>query len=420
MRVLIVGSGGREYALVSRLIREGHTVLAAPGNPGMAAIGATCHPVMANNPDGLLALAQGQGVDITIVGPEAPLELGIVNLFRENGLVIVGPTKEAALLTEISKVECWKLLWENHVPVPYGRVYENYAGMVKDLVLWQYPYVIKYDGLAEGKGVAVVRNDEDKNDAIRFFEQFRPGRYLVQNCEEGPELSFFLVAHGEDFVHFESCWDVKPIYPGGPNTGGMGGGSPHPLMTPALREQIERSIARPILKALCDAGCPYTGPMYLQIMLTDNGPVVIEINARFGDPEAQQLMVRLESLLLPVLAASAVAGELKLLPQPVFTKDVAVAVVMAGDGYPGKVRKGDFITGLEDAKKKAFVCIAGAATCEDKWVTNGGRVLTVVAREPTFALARERAYRVVQSITWSGVQYRKDIAEKEAAATVVV
>jgi phosphoribosylamine--glycine ligase len=422
MKVLVVGSGGREHALAAKLASE-HGVsflCCAPGNPGMRRI-ADVHDVDVADPDAVLALADRQQIDLTVVGPELPLDRGIVDRFRAAGRRAFGPTRAAAQL-ECSKVFAKEFMARHGIPTARYRVCTNAADATAIVASGElgFPIVVKADGLAAGKGVVVASSRDDALVAIReAMEARRFGsagtRVVLEECLEGPEVSFFAICDGERAIPMTSAQDHKRIFEGdrGPNTGGMGAFAPSPLLDTAMRERIVREIVEPVLRGMRGEGTPYRGFLYAGLMLTCAGPKVIEFNVRFGDPEAQAVMPLIASDLHSLLAAAA-DGALDDSSVVALKPQVSVGVVLASAGYPDAVTTGQPIVGIEDASAVAGVTVfhAGTVLKENQLVTAGGRVLSVVALGDDYAQARGRAYEAVERIHFDGMQYRRDIGLK--------
>jgi len=391
--VLVVGSGGREHALVWALAREGVELHAAPGNPGIAAL-ASCHPVRADDPASVVPLADELGVDLVVVGPEAPLVAGLADALRRRGIPVFGPSSAAARI-EGSKSFAKEVM--DAAGVPTARM----------LSVARPPCVVKADGLAAGKGVWVCR-DQAELEAALLAAQALGQPFHVEELLEGPELSLFAIAAGEEAAALPPARDYKRIGDGdtGPNTGGMGSFSP--VADGPDPEEILETIHRPVLRELARRGMPFTGLLYAGLMLTADGMRVIEFNCRFGDPETQSVLPRLEGGLLDALAASA-AGELGGLE--LRTNGLAaVTVVLASRGYPERGDAGTPIEGIADAEAEgAIVFHAGTAVQNACLVTNGGRVLDVIGTGATVADARAAAYAGVARIDFAEMQFRKDI-----------
>ena len=393
MRVLVVGSGGREHALVWSLSRSKSLgeLHAAPGNPGIAKL-AHCHPVRADDHAALVSLARELRIDLVVVGPEAPLVAGLADELRHRGIAVFGPSAAAARI-EGSKSFAKEVMEAAGVPT------------ARALPVARPPCVVKIDGLAAGKGVWVCRTQEELDAALPAAEALgRP--FGVEELLEGPELSVFAVAAGEAAVAFPPARDYKRIGDGdeGPNTGGMGSFSPLPDVPDDAAEQIMEIVHLPVLHELASRGTPFQGLLYAGLMQTDAGLRVIEFNCRFGDPETQALLPRLESDLVPLLA-----GDLSQALQ--LSDRAAVTIVLAGHGYPERSDRGTPIEGVEAAEATgALVLHAGTALHGGKLVTNGGRILNVVGVGTTVDEARTAAYDAVGRIDFAGMQFRSDIA----------
>jgi len=389
-----VGSGGREHALAWKLAQsDGLTELhAAPGNPGIANVGA-CHPVRAEDGEGLLALARALDVDLAVIGPEVPLVAGVADELRHAGIATFGPSAAAARI-EGSKRFAKEVMHAAGVPT------------AETLAVARPPCVLKADGLAAGKGVVVCRTQEELDAGLRAIAAYGDD-VVIEELLEGEEVSVFAICDGARAVPLPAAQDFKRIGDGdtGPNTGGMGSYSPVAIDVDELVDVIHR----PVLAELVERGAPFVGALYAGLMLTDEGPRVLEFNCRFGDPETQSLMPRIEVDLLEALAAAA-GGDLAG-TQLGASDDAAVTVVIAGRGYPAENDTGTPITGIEAADASgALVFHAGTALHGERLVTNGGRILTVTATGQTLADARTAAYRACELISFEGMQYRRDIA----------
>jgi phosphoribosylamine---glycine ligase len=399
VKVLLVGSGGREDALAWK-IAQSHALTelhCAPGNPGIARHG-NCHPVRAEDAEGLLGLARELAVDLVVVGPEVPLVAGVADALRKSGVAIFGPSRSAAAI-EGSKSFAKEVMSAADVPT---------AAL---LPVARPPCVIKADGLAAGKGVFVCRT-QDELDAALPTAAALGHPLVIEELLEGPEVSVFALCDGVNAVPLPAVQDFKRAFDGdeGPNTGGMGSYSP--AQDVDVNELVD-TIHRPVLAELARRDSPFLGALFAGVMLTENGPRVLEFNCRFGDPETQSLLPRLEGNFLEALAAAA-AGDARHVELPV-VDDAAVTLVMAAGGYPASGDTGSSIAGIEDAESTgALVFHAGTAQHGDRLVTNGGRILDVTALGPTIAAARERAYDAAARILFRGARYRSDIA-KEAA-----
>lgn len=419
MRVLVVGSGGREHALVWKLAqsKKVNKVFCAPGNPGTAGLAENV-PVQSDNIMGLIHLVRREKIDFTVVGPEDPLSMGIVDRFTERGFPVFGPTQHAARL-ESSKVFTHKLCKEHAIPSAEFGHFTDPEAVRRYVREHGVPTVIKADGLAKGKGVYVCRTTDEANRAIddilvkKMFGE-AGNEVVVEEFLAGEEASVLAFTDGRNIYPMESAQDHKPALDGdeGPNTGGMGAYSPTPVVTTGIQTRIEREILVPTVHAMNVEGCPYRGVLYAGLMITRTGPRVLEFNVRFGDPETQPIFVRLKSDLLEVLLA-VTRGELDKVKLKWDTRP-AVCVVMASGGYPGSYEKGKEITGLDEVAKIKDVVVfhAGTAEKDGRLFTNGGRVLGVTALGNTVKAAQERAYEAVRLIHFEGAHYRTDIAGK--------
>ncbi|MGE0863852.1 MAG: phosphoribosylamine--glycine ligase [Vicinamibacterales bacterium] len=450
MRILIIGSGGREHALASKFAAEPGVdyLLCAPGNPGMtAAPGFPGHrgegdsrttpiktePLDIIDTDAVVQLIERERIDLTIVGPEAPLGNGLADRLAAVGRLVFGPTRAAAQL-ETSKAFAKDFMQRHGVPTAHYRVCASAAEATAAIRAGEFgdALVVKADGLAGGKGVVVAPDRATAEAAVNAAMVDRSfgdagARVVLEEMLTGPEVSFFVVADGVDYVPLLSAQDHKRIFDNdqGPNTGGMGAFAPSPLMTPALQERVEREIVRPVLSGMAAEGTPFRGFLYCGLMLTADGPKVIEFNVRFGDPEAQVVMPLIEQPLAPLLMAAA-QGKLGLNPEatPVnvasgFSR-TSVGVVLAAHGYPGDVRSGDVISGLDEVARdcpEVKVFHAGVKQRGAELVTSGGRVLTVVATAGSFAIAIARAYEAASKIRFDGMQFRRDIGQKALATS---
>jgi len=394
VKVLLVGSGGREHALAWRLSRAPSIgeLHAAPGNPGIASLG-LCHPIRAEDGEGLLDLAGSLDVEVVVIGPEAPLVDGVADKLRHQGLAVFGPSREAARI-EGSKSFAKDVMQAAGVPTAAA------------LSVARAPCVIKADGLAAGKGVFVCHDQAELDEALREVAAFGDA-IVIEELLEGEEVSVFAVCDGARGVALPAAQDFKRIGDGdeGPNTGGMGSYSPVAADVDGLVEQIHQ----PVLDELAARGAPFVGTLFAGVMLTADGPRVLEFNCRFGDPETQSLLPRLEGDVLQLLAAAA-RGDLSG-AQVEVADTAAVTVVLAGGEYPARGDVGSRIDGIADAEATgALVFHAGTARHGDTLVTNGGRILNVTATGATVGEARDRAYAACESITFPGMRYRRDIA----------
>ncbi|MEO2083708.1 MAG: phosphoribosylamine--glycine ligase, partial [Desulfurobacteriaceae bacterium] len=399
MKVLIVGSGGREHAIAWKVAQSPKVkkVYAAPGNPGVARIG-ECVDIKPEEIEKLANFAEREGIDLTIVGPEAPLVAGIVNEFEKRGLRIFGPSKEAARL-EGSKAFSKEMMKKFNVPTAEFEVFEDPEKAKEYVRKKGTPIVVKADGLAAGKGVVVAKTVEEALEAIEKIMVKRVfgdagKKVVIEECLVGEEASYLVVTDGRNFIPLATSQDHKAVFDGdrGPNTGGMGAYSPAPVLSPETEKEVQDRVIKPILKGMEEIGTPFKGILYAGLMITEEGPKVLEFNVRFGDPEAQVLMRRLETDLIEV-CESVVEG--KLVERLDWKPETAICVVLASKGYPGSYEKGKEITGIEEAEKVETVVVfhAGTAVRDGKLVTNGGRVLNVTALGKDIVEARERAYR---------------------------
>ena len=421
MKVLIVGGGGREHALATKIARERGVskLLCTPGNAGIARV-AQLVSVDPSDVDALCALASHESIDLTIIGPELPLDRGVVDRFRRAGLRIFGPPRDAAQL-ECSKVFAKGFMARHGIPTARYRVCDSAhdARTVLASGEFGFPVVLKADGLAAGKGVVVAADRDEANAAVRAAMVERRfgdagARLVIEECLSGPEVSFFALCDGTRALPLTSAQDHKRVFDGdrGPNTGGMGAFAPSPLLDAELQAEVMRDIVEPVLRGMRAEGREDRGFLYAGLMLTCAGRKVIEFNVRFGDPEAQAVMPLIESDLLPLLS-SAADGRLAS-GAPRMTDTVAVCIVIASGGYPGAVKSGVPIRGLEEAERVQGVTIfhAGTAMQDNQIVTAGGRVLTVVGTGADYREARERAYVAAARISFDGMQYRRDIGLK--------
>ena len=416
MKVLVVGSGGREHALAWKIARSPRLtrLVCAPGNPGMAALGEV-RPVAATDVAGQVALARDIGADLVVIGPETAVEAGLADALAEAGIACFGPTAAAGRL-ESSKAFTKDFCARHGLPTAAYGVFDDAAAAKAALGRFAPPYVIKADGLAAGKGVVIAETRPEAEAAIDDSLGGRFGgagaRVVIEEFLVGEIGSFFALCDGRHVIPFGGAQDHKRAFDGdkGPNTGGMGTYSPAPVFTPALESQIMERLARPAFAAIATEGAPYRGVLFVEMMATADGPKLVEFNVRFGDPECQVLMLRLKSDLLPYLHAAAVGG-LSELPEPEWSDDFAVCVVLAAKGYPDDPEKGSVLRGAEqDFGPDVMVFNAGAARDADGTLrAAGGRVLNVCARGPSLEVARERAYAAIAGIDWPGGFHRTDI-----------
>ena len=402
MKVLVVGSGGREHALAWKLSQSSRLseLHAAPGNSGIASLG-VCHPVRPEDPEGLLALARQLNIDLVVIGPEAPLVAGVADALRKGGLAVFGPSRAAAEI-EGSKRFAKQVLQAAGV------------GTAEPLAVARPPCVVKADGLAAGKGVFVCRTQDELDEALRAVRPL--GDFVVEELLEGEEVSLFALCDGSRALPLAPAQDFKRAYDGdlGPNTGGMGAYSPVPAVGADEAAALAGSIHEPVLAELARRDAPFVGLLYAGLMLTPDGPRVLEFNCRFGDPETQAILPRVEGDFLGALAAAA-GGNLGAVS--LSTTDLAaVTVALVAESYPAGTDVGSPIDGIASAEETgALVFHAGTALRDDRVVTNGGRILNVTATGPTLADARERAYAAAEKIQFRGVRFRSDIALDAAA-----
>jgi phosphoribosylamine--glycine ligase len=416
MNFLLVGSGGREHALAWKLAQSPlcDRLVIAPGNPGMEKLG-ELRPVKVTDVEGLVALAREIDADLVVVGPESSLEAGLSDRLAQVGIPCFGASKKAARL-ETSKAFTKRFCDRHEIPTAGYGVYETAREAKQALSVFKPPYVLKADGLAAGKGVVI---SPDRRDAAHEIDAMLGGRFgeagariVIEEFMEGEEASLFALCDGTRAVLFGGAQDHKRAYDGdlGPNTGGMGAYSPAPVFTPELVQAAEDRIIRPTVQGMAAEGMPYRGVLYAGLMSTDQGPRLVEFNARFGDPECQVLMMRLKSDIAPYLLACA-RGDLARLPPPEFHPEVVIVVVLAAKGYPDSPLIGSLIRGAEqNFGRDVQVFHAGTTRDKDgKLTAAGGRVLNVCARGKDIAEARERAYAAVQKIDWPGGFHRSDI-----------
>jgi phosphoribosylamine--glycine ligase len=419
MKILVIGGGGREHALVWK-ISQSPKVKKIYCAPGSAAIGEFAEPV-AIGPDQIDRLADfaaKEKIDLTVVGPELPLTLGITDLFEARGLRIFGPNREAAQL-EGSKAFAKGILRDNGIPTAAFGTFTD-AALAKNFIAQQKtPVVVKADGLAAGKGVLICATRADANAAVDEILVKRAfgaagAKVVIEELLLGEEASFMVLTDGAHVLPLASSQDHKRVFDNdeGPNTGGMGAYSPAPVVTPEVHRRILNEILAPLLAGLKKTNIRYRGVIYVGLMITREGPKVLEFNARFGDPECQPIMMRLKSDLVELMEA-AINGKLNE-TQAEWHDDAAVCVVLAAGGYPGTYDKGKEIFGLERLRNwsNGFVFHAGTTKGDGRWMTSGGRVLGVTARGKSVVDAVNEAYRAVGEISWDGMHYRKDIARR--------
>ncbi len=419
MKVLVVGSGGREHALIWKIQQSPKVkeIFCAPGNGGIAEF-AECVPIAANDISELIKFVEERSVDLTIVGPEDPLNDGIVDAFREKELRIFGPTGKAAAI-EGSKAFAKELMKKYNIPTAGFEVFSDPDKALSYLQENPAPIVIKASGLAAGKGAIVCLTDEEAENAVKKIlvdKAFGDAgeSIVIEEFMSGEELSVFVLTDGKDFLTLPSSQDHKPIYNGdkGPNTGGMGAYAPAPLASEELMREINDKIIQPTIDAMRNEGIPYTGLLYGGLMITDKGPKVVEFNCRFGDPETQVVLPLVEGDLIEFMEATidGTIGEKSLIPSDQY----AVCVILASGGYPGSYEKEKEIFGLDEILpgKRKIVFHAGTKLSEGKIVTNGGRVLCVTGLNEDLRQAVEIAYKLAESVHFEKVYYRTDIAGK--------
>lgn len=417
MKVLVIGGGGREHALVWKIKQSPRVdqIFCAPGNAGIAQ-DAHCVNIKADDIPNLLAFAQKEKIDLTVVGPEAPLLAGVVETFQEHGLKIFGPRKRAA------EIEGSKAL-AKEIMVKYGIPTGSYAEFTDPAEAIAYirekgaPIVVKADGLAAGKGVVVAMDEQTAIDAVKIMMEDKVfgdsgSKIIIEEFLDGEEVSVLAFSDGVHVVPMASSQDHKRIFDNdqGPNTGGMGAYSPAPVFTLELAEFTLRNVLQPVIKGMAAEGRTYTGVIYAGLIVTKEGPKVLEFNARFGDPETQPILSRLETDLVDIIEAI-LAEKLDTI-EIKWRPEASVCVVLASAGYPGSYEKGNPINGLKEAAADAIVFHAGTAQKGSQIVTSGGRVLGVTALGPDIVTAIKNAYQAVDKINFPGMQYRKDIGKK--------
>ncbi|MFN3395269.1 MAG: phosphoribosylamine--glycine ligase [Thermodesulfovibrionales bacterium] len=418
MKVLVIGGGGREHAIVWKLSQSRHVdkIYCMPGNAGIAEI-AECIDVN-NDFDALLDFVKYEWIDLTIVGPEAPLSKGIVDIFEKEGRKIIGPNREASRL-EASKVFAKDFMRRYGIPTAQYKVFTSYVH-AEDYVRFKgAPIVVKADGLAAGKGVFVAKTIDEAIDALRLIMKEKAfgeagERVVIEDCLDGEEASFMAFCDGRTVIPMVSSQDHKRVFDNdeGPNTGGMGAYSPAPVITKEIEDIVMKKIMNPVMKGMMAEGMRYKGILYAGLMIKDGLPYVLEFNCRFGDPETQPVLTRLQTDLVDISFAilEERLSEIEIKWRP----DASVCVVLASRGYPGKYDKGKIIKGLDKFKdtKDLFIFHAGTAYNNGDVITAGGRVLGVTALGKDIAEARERAYKAIRDIHFEGMHFRKDIALK--------
>ena len=418
MKVLIVGSGGRENVLAwkikqSPLVRE---LYCAPGNGGIAQV-AECVDIKADDIDGLIKFAKEKRIELTVVGPEAPLVDGIVDRFEDAGLKIFGPSQEAARL-EGSKVFSKEFMHECNIPTAAFRTFDDYEQAKGFLEEVQFPLVVKADGLAAGKGVIIAQDLKEAQDALKKIMKDKAfkdagNEVVIEECLQGEELSILAISDGDDYVVLASSQDHKRIFDEdlGLNTGGMGAYSPAPILTDEMLKTIEARVIEPTIRGMQRNGTPFKGVLYAGLMITDNGPYTLEFNVRFGDPEIQAVLPRLKNDIVPILLASC-EGRLKHFELD-WDKKACICVVMSSGGYPGEYTTGYEITGLDSVREEdVFVFHAGTKLEDKKIFTAGGRVLGVTGLGKGLQNAIDNTYQCVEKIKFKGRFFRRDIGAK--------
>lgn len=420
MKVLVIGSGGREHALIWKLSQSSRVdkIFCAPGNAGIAEL-AECIDIKADDIESLLNFAKYEWIDLTVVGPEAPLTKGIVDAFVKEGRRIFGPHTSGARL-EGSKVFAKEFMLKYGIPTAEYRAFTSYLHAEEYIRLKGAPVVIKADGLAAGKGVFIAETVDKAMEALRLIMKEKVfgeagNRVVVEKYLEGEEASFMVLIDGKEIVPLASSQDHKRVFDNdeGPNTGGMGAYSPAPVITKEIEAYIMEDIMRPLMRGLKREQIEYRGVLYAGLMISEGRPYVLEFNCRFGDPEAQPVLMRLETDLFDVLKATA-EGRLRGMSLS-WRDDAAVCVVIASKGYPASFEKGKMINGLDAFKDRDDIAIFHAGTSINRngeFITSGGRVLGVTALGKDIRAAKEKTYRAVDKIHFEGMHYRKDIADK--------
>jgi len=420
MKVLVIGSGGREHALVWKLRQSPRIsrLYCAPGNAGIAEL-AELVDIAADDVNRIVRFAQSEQIDLTVPGPELPLTLGIIDELERHGLPGFGPTKTAAQL-EGSKAFAKDVMRREHVPTGFYSSFTDADDAVRYIQEVGAPIVVKADGLAAGKGVMVCASVNEAEEAVNEIMRSRifgdaGSRVVVEECLQGEEVSFMALTDGTTVLPLASSQDHKRVGDGdtGPNTGGMGAYSPAPVLTEAMHERIMAEIMRPVVRGLAEKGIAYRGVLYAGLMITADGPKVLEFNVRFGDPECQALMMRLRTDLLDLMCAVA-TGQGLAGRQVEWDPRASACVVLAAEGYPGRYERGKEIEGLEQLRdwKNGMVFHAGTERQDGRLVTNGGRVLGVTALGNGIADAVKEAYNATSKIRWQGMLYRRDIGRR--------
>jgi len=419
MKILVIGAGGREHALVWKLSKSPlvRKIFAAPGNAGMSPL-AERLPIPANKTVELADFAVSAGIDLTVVGPEGPLVHGIADYFRERRLTLFGPTKAAARL-EGSKAFAKKLMQRYNIPTARFGIFSDLKEALKYLEGCSIPVVVKADGLAAGKGAIVAQTREEAERALTGMLKEKVfgeagSQVVIEECLQGEEISVLAIVDGTHFILLEPSQDHKRALDGdqGPNTGGMGAYSPVPMIGPETLERVRRKIFEPVVRGMAEQGTPFQGILYAGLMLTAEGPKVLEFNVRFGDPETQAILPRLKSDLAELLLAGCQGGLHGV--RPVWDPRAAACVVLASQGYPGKYDMGREITGLQSAQDlpETLIFHAGTKHEGERWLTVGGRVFGVVGLGDGLESALDRAYQAADKIQFEGKQFRRDIGAR--------
>ena len=419
MKVLVIGSGGREHSLVWKIAQSPlvSKIFCAPGNPGISEL-AECINIAADQTDQLCKFAVKENIDLTVVGPEAPLVDGIVDMFNKHELKVFGPDKKAAIL-EDSKVFSKCLLKKHGIPTADFKCFDDYQQARRYILSKEAPIVVKADGLSKGKGVFVCKTNDEALHALDSIMKDKVfgnagNQVVIEECLIGEEISLLAFTDGRNIVAMESSQDHKTVFDGdeGPNTGGMGAYSPVPIMTSELYLQVEKEILVPTVHAMNREERPYKGVIYIGLMITSSGPMVLEFNVRLGDPEAQVILSRMKSDIVPIMLAT-ISGELDKVDLEWYPQ-ASVCVVMASGGYPGSYDNGKEISGLHLLKNQDGISVfhAGTKSADGKVLTNGGRVLGVVASGGDIEEAQKNVYEAVSKVSFDGAHYRRDIASK--------
>jgi len=419
MKILLLGSGGREHALAWKIAQSRHVsqLLVAPGNAGIAS-NAECVVLDSANSPEVLRFAKSNEIDLVVVGPEAPLVAGLADTLIAEKIPVFGPVAKGARL-EASKAYTKSLLKKKKIPTAAYECFSDPAQAKASLKDKKYPQVIKADGLAAGKGVIIAKDEKEAREAVEeILEKKSLGAHqsqiVIEDFLAGEEASFMVVADGKSFLPLATSQDHKRLndHDEGPNTGGMGAYSPAPVVTADVHDRAVRTIISPTIAGLVEEGVDYRGVLYAGLMIDEGVPSLLEYNVRFGDPECQAILPRMKSDLVELMMAVA-EGSLSKFNLEWYERS-SVCVVLAAEGYPNSPRKGDVIEGIEEASKLKDVTVfhAGTAKKDGRWITNGGRVLGVTALGDTLDAAIAQAYAAVKKIHWKGMHYRKDIGEK--------